>query len=86
MDRFTHGIMVINPKDVQEGEDYPVLHFVGYWNEPSEADIYELMNEFRDDETLGLKDTLNDIELLPATPECLKFYNDMLEKENQEDL
>ena len=61
MNRFTHGIVVINPNVVDENGDYPVVHFVGYWDEPAQEDFESLKKELETDEDFGLRDILNEL-------------------------
>ena len=73
--KFTHGIMVIDPKNPNEDGSIPVRHFVGYWEEPQEADVLSLYDELRTDEEFGLTEIIDDLELVPATPEVLEYFN-----------
>ena len=74
-EKFTHGIMVIDPKNPNDDESIPVRHFVGYWQEPKEEDVLGLYDELRTDETLGLTEVIDDLELVPATQEVLDYFN-----------
>lgn len=84
MEKFKYGIMVIDPQKVSE-DGYEVIHFVGYWEEPKDADIINLREELRNNPEFGLTDIIDRLEMYPATPDCLKFYNDMGEADGMFD-
>ena len=84
MEKFTHGIMVIDPKNPNEDGSIPVRHFVGYWNEPKEEDVLGLYDELKDDEQFGLTETIDDLEIVPATQEVLNYLNSHTHEENKE--
>ena len=54
MRKFTHGIMVLNVKRTTENGDYPVVHFVGYWEEPTKEDIEHIKNELKNNEPVWM--------------------------------
>ena len=81
MEKFTHGIIVVNPSMANEDGDVPVVHFVGYWNEPTEDDIDSLQHELETDEEFGLTDIANDLIYLPATEDILNYYNDIIQND-----
>jgi hypothetical protein len=81
MEKFKYGIMVVdplNPEDVDE--DVTVIHFVGYWEEPENWDVEanRLREELRTDPDFEYyRDIIDRLLFYPATPDCLKYYNDM---------
>jgi hypothetical protein len=77
MEKFTHGIMVINPNEPPEEDNYSVVHFVGYWHEPTDVDANHLREELRVDPEFELRDIVDELVMYPATKDCLKYYNDM---------
>lgn len=77
MEKFTHGVMVIDPKNPNEDGSIPVVHFVGYWSEPSEDDVYGLYEEFKTDKEFGLTEKIDDLELTPASQEVLEHFNSL---------
>jgi len=79
MEKFKYGIIAVDMNDVDEDDNAAVVHFVGYWEEPNEATFDALREEFETDESLGLKDIINDLELLPAPPEVVDHFNEILE-------
>jgi|AntRauMFilla1563_2_1112583.scaffolds.fasta_scaffold71374_2 hypothetical protein len=85
IEKFTHGIMVIDPKNPNEDGSIPVRHFVGYWEEPQEEDVQSLYDELRTDEELGLTETIDELELAPATQEVLKHFNSLNYHDHEED-
>lgn len=74
MEKFTHGIMVIDTKNLNEDGSIPVLHFVGYWGEPNKEDVLGLYNELKTSEEFGLIDIIDDLELCPATQEVIDYF------------
>lgn len=76
-EKFTHGIIAITPEKPNADGSIPVMHFVGYWEKPQEADILGLHEELSNDEELGLTEMMDDIELIPATPEVLEHFNSL---------
>lgn len=81
MEKFTHGIVVINPNMKNENGDVHVLHFVGYWEEPTKTDVISLMDELETDEEFGLKEMAlaGELEYYPATQDIIDYYYDRIE-------
>lgn len=75
MEKFTHGIMAITPNKPNEDKSIPVIHFVGYWEEPNEQDVLGLYDELSTDEEFGLTEIIGDIELVPATQDVIDYFN-----------
>lgn len=75
MEYFTHGIIAINPKVVDENGDLQLLHFTGCWAEPSEDDIIFLWEELKKNEMFGLQSQIDEIELLVAPSEIVEYFN-----------
>jgi hypothetical protein len=82
MNKFTHGIMVLHAKTKTENGDYLVVHFVGYWEEPTEVDLKNLLNELINDPKFDFRDVFNELEFFPATQGCLDFYNKQVERDD----
>lgn len=59
-----YGLMVIDPS--QEGEMMDIIHFVGYWNEPTKEDADSLREELMTDEEFGLTEIAHRLDILPA--------------------
>ena len=74
--------MIINPNKPLENGNYEVVHFVGYWIEPTDVDVDSLRNELRTDPEFELQEIVDELEFLPATEGCLKYYNDQVEADN----
>jgi len=85
MEKFTHGVMVIDPKNPNEDGTIPVIHFVGYWSEPSGDDVYALYEEFKTDEELGLTETIDELEIVRATPDALEYFNNLNFEDHEDD-
>lgn len=69
-----YGIIVVDPK--QEGDMLDIIHFVGYWKEPTIDDANELREELRNDEEFGLTDIIDTLQILPAPEDIVRHYVD----------
>lgn len=74
-EKFTHGIMVIDPENLNEDGSIPVYHFVGYWEEPNENAVMDVYEELRSDEEFGLTEKIDELEIVPATQEVIEYFN-----------
>lgn len=81
MKKFKYGIMVLHTKTRTENGDYPVVHFAGYWKEPTQADFESLKEELRNDPYFELRDVVNELGFFPATQDCVDFYNKVCEED-----
>lgn len=86
MEKFTHGIIAINPNKVDEHGNVGVLHFVGFWDEPKEEDVLGVWEELQNTEEFGLQDQINEIDLIPAPDDVLEHFNSIMESGNVEDI
>ena len=59
-----YGLMVVDP--TQEGEMMDIIHFVGYWKEPTKNDAAQLREELMTDEEFGLTEIAHRLDILPA--------------------
>lgn len=84
MDKFTHGIIAVNPTKPDENDNLTVLHFTGFWNEPTEADVLSLWEELNENDGFGLQDQMHDIELIPAPEDIVEYFNSVVESDNTE--
>lgn len=90
MEKFTHGIMVIDTTDVNDDGDPRIIHFVGYWSEPTLETVEHLREEFLTDESHGLKELEEAggiLEYYPAPQDIIDFYWDevLMNELNEED-
>jgi hypothetical protein len=67
-----YGLMVIDP--TQEGEMMDILHFVGYWEEPTIVDATNLRKELMSDEEFGLTEIAHRLDILPAPDYIVQEY------------
>ena len=51
-----YGLIAIDPE--QEGEMKDILHFCGYWDEPTQIDVDSLRKELIEDDELSYEQTL----------------------------
>ena len=69
--------MVIDPNEVTEDDSYTIVHFVGYWEKPTDADADHIKEELRNDPEFGMGDKVDELRFYPATPGCIEYYNKM---------
>jgi hypothetical protein len=67
-----YGLIVIDP--TQEGEMLDILHFVGYWVEPTKTDADSLRQELLTDEEFGLTEIAHRLDILPAPDYIVQEY------------
>ena len=73
---LTHGLIVVNPIP-DENDMLDILHFVGYWSEPTEQDALSLRIELGTDEELGLTEMIDDLDIIVAPDDIVEYYKDM---------
>jgi len=78
MKPITHGIIVIDPLSEDENGDVSIVHYIGYWNKPSQADFDSLKEELRTDEEFGLTEIFDRLEYGEAPEEILEMLNNDL--------
>jgi len=62
------GIVAVRPPNKE------VLHFCGYKKKPEEETFAELWRELLTDPEFGLVGKMEDVKLIPATPEQVEFF------------
>ena len=67
-----YGLIVIDPEENPKSDHYNILHFCGYWEEPTQQDVDNLREELRTTEEFGLTDIAHRIEILPC-PDYLVY-------------
>jgi hypothetical protein len=76
MKKFTHGIMAVDPLNIDENDEVAVVHFIGLWKEPTEAEFLKYKNEILTTPEYGLVDIADRIVVLPAPEDIVeKYYN-----------
>ena len=73
-----------NPKDIkygliaidstQDGEMLNVLHFCGYWNQPTKVDADSLLEELSTDSEFGLTEIADRLKIMAAPDWLLTEY------------
>lgn len=79
----------LNPKDIkfgliavdptQEGDMKDVLHFCGYWNQPTLVDVESLKEELKKDPDFGLTDIADRLDIIPAPDWLVKEFVQQIE-------
>lgn len=67
-----YGLIVLDPE--QEGEMKDVLHFCGYWNEPTQRDADYLRKELEEDEEFGLTEIAHRLVIIPCPDNLLEEF------------
>lgn len=84
MEKFTHGIMVIDHSQVHDDGHLSVVHFVGFWDEPGETDFTAVKNEVKTNPEYGLVEVAEHLELRPASQDAIDFFNQSID-DHEED-
>jgi hypothetical protein len=86
MKKFTHGIMAVDPDNIDENDEVAIVHFIGLWQAPTreEFEIYE--NEIKTSPKYGHAEIADRIIVLPAPPEIVEKYYLMAEEHEQSKL
>ena len=71
--KINYGLVAVDSED-------DILHFCGYEEEPTQTDIDHLREELSQDISFGLTEMMGEIEIITASDEVLKFYQDVVEK------
>lgn len=72
-----YGLIAVDP--LQEGEMKDVLHFCGYWSEPTKQDAELLLKELADDAEFGLTDIAHRLVILPCPADLFNEFTKDLE-------
>jgi len=67
-----YGLIAIDP--IQEGEMKNVLHFCGYWEQPTLIDVESLRKELAEDPEFGLTEIAHRLEIIPASEEIIRDF------------
>jgi hypothetical protein len=67
-----YGLMVVDPN--QEGEMLDIIHFVGYWEKPTNLDADSLRKELMTDEEFGLTEIADRLDILSAPDHIVEKY------------
>jgi hypothetical protein len=84
MNKFTHGIIAVDPENVDENDMLAIVHFVGLWSAPNKEQFDFLANEIRTDPEFGLIEIADRLEIVPAPQWLIDEYNLMMEKDQDE--
>lgn len=76
LNSITHGLIVIDPT-VDEDEMVNILHFVGYWEEPTQESIEHLRKELKTDKSFGLTEVVDKLVILPAPKYIIDHYKNL---------
>ena len=72
---ITHGIIAYTLNGTKNNQYIEILHFCGYWQEPTEIDFSNLKKELNTDPSFNLVGRIDkDVFLMKSSPEIIKFY------------
>jgi len=73
-----YGLIAVDPK--QEGDMLTILHFTGYFEEPTQIDVDNLRKELAEDKSFGLTLLMDQLEILPAPQYIVdRYVKDIIE-------
>lgn len=78
MEKFGYGLIVVDPASTEDPK--PILHFVGYWNQPSHRDAQLLREELKNDPFFNLQDKWDTVDIIPASDEIVEEYINFVEE------
>jgi hypothetical protein len=75
LDKFTlrYGLIVVDDEPDENGE-HPIVHFVGFHNEPTSNDARHVMDEISSSDEFGLKEIAHRLSIFPAPEDIVEFY------------
>ena len=73
---FKYGLIVVNLDEIDDNGDTKVIHFAGYYNEPTDEDAILLRKELGEDEDFGLSQRIDELTISEAPEEIIEFYRD----------
>jgi hypothetical protein len=77
-----YGLIAVDP--TEEDEMLTILHFCGYWNEPTQADADALRKELAEDPEFGLTDIAHRLIIFPAPDDILQHFISEIEEAGDE--
>jgi hypothetical protein len=80
MEKFTHGIIAIDPLDADEEDNLAIVHFIGLWKAPTKEAFEDFVNEIKTDPEFGLTEIADRLVILPAPSEIVEIYNEMVQE------
>ena len=75
--------MVIDHSQKHDDGHLSVVHFVGFWGEPSEADFKSIEDEVKTDPEFGLIEITNHLEFKPASQDAIDYFNQGIENHEE---
>ena len=77
LEDVNYGLMVVDPQSLDENEEMDIVHFVGYWKEPSKSDADSLREELKHDDEFGLTEIADRLQILPAPQNVVEHFMKM---------
>lgn len=73
IENVKYGIIVVR-QDSEDPDFADILHFVGYVEEPTQADFNSIRQELLENKEFGLQDILDECDIISAPPEIVSMY------------
>ena len=73
LNKFTHGLVIIDPSQNEENGDRTIIHFVGYWSKPNNDDVTNLKKELISDFDMDEKFIVEE-----ASEGVVNHYNNLI--------
>lgn len=74
--KFNYGLIVVNLGDIDEDGNTSVIHFAGYYYDPTDEDVEKLRQELAEDETFGLTNEIDNLTISKAPEDIVEIYRD----------
>lgn len=86
MKKFTHGIIAVDPENIDEDNNPLIVHFIGLWEAPTKEAFDCYSNEIKTDPEFGLVEISDRIVILPAPEDIIEHFNDNIDDYEDEKL
>jgi hypothetical protein len=73
MEKFKYGLVVFDPE--QEGEEIEILHFIGYYHQPTEEDFNRLRQALLNESVFDTQDIAERLEIVEAPEHVVELFN-----------
>jgi len=74
-----YGLIAVDP--TEDEEMLTILHFCGYWNEPTQTDADLLRKELTEDPEFGLTEIAHRLTIFPAPDDILQHFINEIEED-----
>ncbi len=75
------GLIAIDPEE--EGDEKSILHFCGYWDQPTLIEAEALRKELAEDPEFGLTEVAHRLDIFPAPDDIMEMIIKDIEENEQ---